>query len=68
MTAGFIFYLVLGGAWSFWLEYFTINQLEHPWNQPWSNLERAFHITLWPYSLGVFLYAFLKDFFESLRK
>ena len=57
-------YIVLGCAWALWLEYFTVKNLEEPYNQPWTNTERVFHCTLWPVTLIVFIHNFLKDLFR----
>lgn len=59
-------YTIIGLIWASWLEYFTTNKLEGKYGQPWQGSERVFHITLWPYSLGTFIYGFFKEFFKNL--
>ena len=61
-------YITIGIIWSIWLESFTTRVLQAPYNQPWTNSERLFHITLWVYSFGVFIYNFVKDYFKNKPK
>ena len=61
-------YLALGCIWTLWLENYTLNELEEPYNQPWSMRERIFHIFIWVGSFGVFIYTLLKDFFGNFFK
>jgi hypothetical protein len=58
-------YLVLGCIWTLWLEHYTSTELNAPYNQPWSNRERIFHVFLWVCSFGVFVYTLIKDFFGN---
>ena len=57
-------YVMIGIAWALWLEYFTTRNLKEPYNKPWNNTERMFHLTLWPATLLVFVHNFLKDLFR----
>jgi hypothetical protein len=57
-------YLMIGICWALWLEFFTTRNLSPPYNKPWVNKERMFHTTLWPFTLIVFLYNFLRDIFK----
>jgi hypothetical protein len=58
-------YIMVGAAWTLWLEWYTVSELEHPYNMPWSLAEKLFHIGAWPYSFGLFVYTFIKDFFGN---
>ncbi len=58
-------YIAIGCLWTLWLEWYTVSELEHPYNMPWSLSERLFHIGIWPYSFGLFVYTFIKDFFGN---
>ena len=58
-------YVIGGAVWSGWLEYFTTNKLDHPYNTPWVNGERLYHIALWPFSFSVFVYGVLKEVFGN---
>ena len=57
-----LIYLMIGVAWTWWLEWFTTTTLEGKYGQPWEVKERLFHSLLWPYSLGTFVYAAVKEF------
>jgi len=59
-----LLYIILGGLWAYWLEYFTTENLEEPYNKPWNNTERLFHWALWPVTLLVFVHNFFKDLFR----
>lgn len=59
-------YTIIGVLWTWWLEYFTTTKLQGKYSQPWQGSERVFHIVLWPYSLGTFIYGFLKELFKNL--
>jgi hypothetical protein len=61
----FCLYIILGCIWTLWLEHYTVNELEPPYNQPWNNRERFFHTLLWVGSFGVFVYTLIKDFFGN---
>ena len=54
-------YFLIGAIWSMWLEYYTTKNLEGAYGSPWVFLEGVFHITLWPVSLIVFIYAFIQE-------
>jgi len=54
---GIISYLVTGLLWCGWLEYYTTSVMNL---RPWILNERLFHTFLWPVSIGVFIYNFLK--------
>lgn len=56
-----LIYLIIGLSWAFWLEYFTTNYLEGDYGEDWKGTERLFHILIWPYSLGAFLYGVIKE-------
>ena len=47
------------------LEAWTTNNLEGRLGQPWTNNERVYHIVLWPLSLSIFVYNFLKEIFKN---
>lgn len=51
-----MWYIIIGLCWTGWLEWFSTNELEYPYNMQWTFKERFFHISLWPISLTVFLY------------
>ena len=68
MITGILYYLLIGAIWAMWLEYYTTRNLDHPYNLPWALLERLFHVTLWPYSLGLFVFTFVKDIFDNFRE
>ena len=55
-------YFIVGTLWSWWLEYYTTKNLEGIMGMPWVWTERLFHISLWPVSLGTFIYAMYKEF------
>lgn len=55
------YYIMIGLIWAGWLEWFTCNNLEEPYNQDWQVFERVFHVCLWPVSLSIFLYHIIKD-------
>ena len=57
-----IIYLLIGTIWSFWLEYYTTSNIEGRLGQPWIWKERVFHIVVWPYSLGTFVYALYREY------
>lgn len=54
-------YFIIGVIWSCWLEYFSTRYLEGAYGADWKGRERLFHITIWPYSLSVFLYNLIKE-------
>lgn len=54
-------YFLIGVIWACWLEYFTTKHLEGPYGEDWKGRERLFHITLWPYSLGAFIYGIVEE-------
>jgi|9_EtaG_2_1085328.scaffolds.fasta_scaffold12084_5 hypothetical protein len=56
-----IIYIILGLIWSLWLEYYTTSYIQGEYGSDWSWFERVFHLTLWPYSLIVFLYNLFKS-------
>jgi hypothetical protein len=58
-------YIALGSLWTLWLEWYTVSELEPPYNMPWTFAERVFHVGVWPYSFGLFIYTFIKDFFGN---
>jgi hypothetical protein len=47
-------YILIGVAWSAWLEWYSTSQLDYPYNSPWTIKERLFHILLWVVSFSVF--------------
>jgi len=57
----FLSYLALGLLWSGWLEWYCCNNLPVPFNSPFMWRERIFHIFVWPWSFGVFVYNIIKD-------
>ncbi len=58
-------YILIGAIWSCWLEHFTMKELPAPYNQPWTNKERLYHIILVVVSFSVFAYVFIRDYFEK---
>jgi len=52
-------YLLIGVLWTWWLEWYTTNNLEEPYGKKWIWRERIFHTFLWPISLGIFIYNLL---------
>jgi hypothetical protein len=54
-----ILYILVGVLWSWWLEWFTTNNLPGIAGKSWVWRERIFHSLLWPVSLGVFIYNLL---------
>ena len=58
-------YLILGTLWSWWLENYTTKELAPPYNQPWTNWERAYHIVLFAYTFLVFVYNIIKEIFKE---
>ena len=54
-------YFFIGTIWSWWLEKYTTSNLDGIYGQPWIWKERVFHICLWPWSLGRFVYELLKQ-------
>jgi len=48
-------YIIIGVAWSAWLEWYSTTQLDYPYNSPWTIKERLFHIFLWVVSFSVFI-------------
>lgn len=54
-----ILYFILGVAWSAFLEYYTTKNFKGAIGAPMTTKERLFHITLWPISLGYFIYTFI---------
>jgi hypothetical protein len=61
-------YIAIGVVWAIWLETFTTRELQAPYNQSWTNSERLFHVTLWVYSFGIFIYNFVKYYFKNKPK
>lgn len=59
------YYLFAGAVWCFWLESFTTRELNPPYNMPWTNKERLYHICLWPMTLGVFAWGLCKELFGN---
>jgi hypothetical protein len=56
-------YFLIGVGWSWWLEVITTNKLDpQTTGKPWIWTERVFHISLWPWSLGTFIYAFIREY------
>lgn len=62
MIVWIIRYALIGAIWTGWLEYYTTKNLEGDLGSPWRNWERLFHITLWPFSFGVFIYGLIDGF------
>jgi len=58
-------YFIIGVIYSMALETWTTNNLEGRLGQPWTNNERVYHIVLWPLSLSIFVYNFLKEIFKN---
>jgi len=56
-----LYYLLIGVVWSWWLEDYTTSNLDGIYGQPWIWKERAFHILVWPWSFGKFLYEIIKQ-------
>ena len=56
-------YSFFGAVWCFYMEWYTTNNLEGRYGQPWNNRERWFHVWLWPYSLGTWLLAIIEHWF-----
>lgn len=54
-------YLLIGLIWCFWLEWYTTGNPDVKMNGLWTIRERIFHTLLWPFSLGLFVYEFLKN-------
>ena len=54
-------YGLLGIIWSWWLETYTTSNLQGELGRPWVWRERVFHIFLWPWSLGTFVYAIIRE-------
>jgi hypothetical protein len=58
-----LIYLLIGVVWSWWLEVFTTNNLDpQTTGKSWVWRERVFHIILWPWSIGTFSYAIIKEY------
>jgi hypothetical protein len=57
-----LIYLLIGVGWSWWLENYTTKNLPGALGKPWRWTERVFHISLWPWSLGTFIYAFIREY------
>lgn len=57
-------YLLIGVGWSWWLENYTTKNLPGALGNKWQLIERIFHITVWPYSLGTFIFTILKEIFK----
>ena len=58
-----LIYLLAGVGWSWWLEMFTTSKLDpQTMGRPWVWKERVFHILLWPWSLGTFIYAIYQEY------
>ena len=55
-----IIYLLLGLAWTGWLEYYTTSYLEDDMGSAWSMKERFFQCFLWPINLLIFLIALFR--------
>ena len=55
------YYILVGTVWSCWLEYFTTKHLEGEYGASWKWLERAFHITFFPISIGTFIVAIFRN-------
>ena len=53
-------YLLLGLAWTGWLEYYTTSYLEGDMGSTWSMKERIFQCLLWPINLLIFLIALFR--------
>ena len=49
-------YICVGIIWAVAFEYFCINKLEEPYNAPFVNRERLWHVLVWPFNAGLFLY------------
>lgn len=56
-----IYYLGIGVCWTAWLEWYTTRNLEGMLGRDWVTRERVFHTLLWPYSLGIFAFEFIKQ-------
>jgi len=54
-------YLTVGLIWCWWLEYYTVNNVEGLMGKSWVWRERIFHTLLWPLSLSIFLVEFFKN-------
>jgi hypothetical protein len=57
-----LIYFTLGLLWCWWLEYYTTSNLEGELGKPWVWRERIFHWVLWPWSLGTFIYAIIREY------
>jgi hypothetical protein len=55
-----IIYLIVGLVWVAWLEYYTTRNLEGEDGRKWNIGERIFHLVVWPFSVGTFIYHFFK--------
>ena len=51
-------YIVIGIIWCLFLEYYTTTYIP---GTVWSMRERAFNALLWPVSLFIFIYTFIKS-------
>jgi hypothetical protein len=57
-----LIYFTIGFLWAWWLEYYTTSKLPGELGRPWVWRERLFHIFLWPWSLGTFIYAAIREY------
>ena len=55
-----IIYLLLGLAWTGWLEYYTTTYVEGEMGQSWTMKERFFQCFLWPINLLIFIIALFR--------
>lgn len=59
-----IIYFLIGIGWLWYLEWFSTNYLEPPYNAPWTNPQRIYTIVFWPVSLG----NWIKGFWDTINK
>lgn len=58
-----VIYLLLGVIWGWWLESFTVRNKIGP---KWTNIERIYQLTTWPYNFFIFVYTWIKEgFFDD---
>lgn len=55
-----VVYMIIGIAWSAWLEYYSTNMLKGPEGAKWHSSERAIQVVLWPVFVVYFIYALFR--------
>lgn len=66
MLTEVIIYILIGTAWTEWLDWFCTNNLEEKYGEPFSLREKLTHLIFWPITMSIFLIEFIKNLNNKL--